>query len=407
MDFDSAKIYRLIGKLQHYDWGGKRFIPSLIGINPNELPYAEYWMGAHEKCSSDVELSENKKISLRELIEKHPEESLGNYVFLNFHRLPYLLKVLDVMTMLSIQVHPAKKTAEIGFARENNEGIAKEDAHRNYKDDNHKPELMVALSDFWLVHGFKTKERLIEILNRTPELKGLAPVFYESGFQGLYKMVMEMPQEKVNGLLKPLIDRITPLYHEKNLKKEDENFWAARAALTFNETAKIDRGIFSIYFFNLVKLKKGEGIFQAAGVPHAYLEGQNVEIMANSDNVLRGGLTTKHIDINELMKHIRFGETIPDILRPLGKENEKIYPTPAPDFQLSTFFLGPGQAVSFTTTTTEIIFVLEGSLNISSSRNSVHVKKGESVVAFANHPIILEAESTSEIYRASVPINTP
>ena len=406
MDFDAAKIYRLIGKMQHYDWGGRRFIPSLLGINPNGLPYAEYWMGAHEKCSSDVELNENKKIPLNELIEEHPEESLGNYVSLNFHRLPYLLKVLDVMTMLSIQVHPAKKPAEIEFARENNEGITKDDAHRNYKDDNHKPELLVALSDFWLVHGFKIKEKLVEILNRTPELKVLLPVFYESGYQGLYKMVMEMPQEKVNGLLQPLIERITPLYQEKNLKKEDENFWAARAALTFNRPGKIDRGIFSIYFFNLVKLKKGEGIFQAAGVPHAYLEGQNVEIMANSDNVLRGGLTTKHIDINELMKHTRFGETIPDILQPVGKKYENIYPTPAPDFQLSTFSLGPGQTVSFTTSTTEIIFVLEGSLNISATRNSLLVKKGESVVAFANHPIVLEAESTSEVYRATVPINT-
>jgi mannose-6-phosphate isomerase len=406
MDFDTAKIYRLIGKLQAYDWGGKRFIPSLLGINPNGLPYAEYWMGAHDKCSSDVELGENKKIPLRDLIEECPDESLGNYVSLNFHRLPYLLKVLDVMTMLSIQVHPAKKPAEIEFARENIEGITKDDSRRNYKDDNHKPELMVALGDFWLVHGFKTKEKLIEILSKTPELKGLLPVFYESGYHGVYKMVMEMPQEKVNNILQPLLDRITPLYNEKNLKKEDENFWAARAALTFNQPGEIDRGIFSIYFFNLVKLKKREGIFQAAGVPHAYLEGQNVEIMANSDNVLRGGLTTKHIDIDELMKHIRFEETIPDVLQPVGEKNENIYPTPAPDFQLSAFSLDAGQTVSFTTTTTEIIFVLEGNLNIASTQNSLPVKKGGSVVAFANRSIALEAQSTSEVYRATVPINT-
>ena len=405
MDFDAAKIYRLTGKLQTYDWGGRRFIPSLLGINPNGLPYAEYWMGAHDKCSSDVDLGENKKIPLRDLIEEYPDESLGNYVSLNFHRLPYLLKVLDVMTMLSIQVHPAKKPAEIEFARENIEGIMKHDSRRNYKDDNHKPELIVALGDFWLLHGFKTKEKLVEILNRIPEVKELLPVFYESGYHGLYKMVMEMPQEKVNNLLQPLLDRITPLYNEKNLKKEDENFWAARAALTFHEQGKIDRGIFSIYFFNLVKLKNGEGIFQAVGMPHAYLEGQNVEIMANSDNVLRGGLTTKHIDINELMKHIRFEETIPDILQPVGKNNENIYPTPAPDFQLSTFSLVAGQTVSFTATTTEIIFVLEGNLNIASTQNSLPVKKGGSVVAFANSSIVMEAQSTSEVYRATVPIN--
>jgi mannose-6-phosphate isomerase len=406
MNFDPAKIYKLIGKVQHYDWGGSRFIPSLLGKKPDGLPFAEYWMGAHEKCSSDVELNENKKVPLRELIEEHREETLGKYVSLNFHRLPYLLKILDVMNMLSIQVHPSKKSAEIDFARENVEGIKKDDSHRNYKDDNHKPELMVALSDFWLLHGFKTKLNLVEILNRIPELNGLLPIFHQSGYQGLYKMVMEMPQDKVNGLLQSLIDRIIPLYTAKNLRKEDENFWAARAALTFNEAGKIDRGIFSIYFFNLLKLKRGEGIFQAAGVPHAYLEGQNVEIMANSDNVLRGGLTTKHIDINELMKHTMFVETIPDIIQPVNRKSENIYPTPAPDFQLSTFSLVPGQTVSFTSTTTEIIFVLEGQLNIASTRNSLLARNGECVVAFAGLPIILEAQSTSEVYRATVPINS-
>jgi len=150
---------------------------------------------------------------------------------------------------------------------------------------------MLALSEFWLLHGFKPAEELERTLQAIPELAFLTPVFTKGGYQELYKTVMELPQAEVNRILQPLLDRIIPAYREGKLSQNDEHFWAARAADTYNEPGRIDRGIFSIYLFNLLNLHPGEAIFQAAGLPHAYLEGQNVEIMANSDNVLRGGLT--------------------------------------------------------------------------------------------------------------------
>src|SRR5204863_6271059 len=127
-----------------------------------------------------------------------------------------------------------------------------------------------------------------------------------------------------------------PIYNKGDHDKDDEDYWAAKAALTFSRNENIDRGIFSIYFFNLVHLKRGEGIFQDAGVPHAYLEGKNVELMANSDNVLRGGLTSKHIDVKELLKHVKCEPTYVNIL--YGEKIngiEKVYKTPTPDFQIS------------------------------------------------------------------------
>ena len=345
---NESSIYKLKGVVRNYDWGGVEFLSKLLThSNPKHEPMAEYWLGAHDSASSIV-VTKNNEIRLDQFIEKDKERALGKTVSKKFGRLPYLLKILDVRDMLSIQVHPAKHEAEIEFARENKERIPLNAPHRNYKDDNHKPELMVALGDFWLLHGFKPVENLRTTLGNIPELKPLLEIFDATGYDQLYKTVMEMPQQSVNQLLHPLLHRIVPLYRQGQLKKDDENFWAARASLTFNGHAsfdseklqKIDRGIFSVYFFNLLNVRAGEGVFQDAGVPHAYLEGQNVEIMANSDNVLRGGLTNKHIDVKELMKHITFEETIPNVLRPQKiNESEKLYSTTAPDFTLSSFSL--------------------------------------------------------------------
>src|SRR5699024_6743476 len=191
--------------------------------------------------------------------------------------------------------------------KENQAGIPTDATNRNYKDDNHKPEMMVALSDFYLLHGFKAEDKLIQQLQRIKEFSALLPIFGSEGYKGLYKEVMTLPQEKVNQILRPLLEHIIPLYKADQLSKTDPAFWASRAVASGMTTLEdIDRGIFSIYFFNLLHLKTGEGIFQAAGLPHAYLEGQNIELMANSDNVLRGGLTQTHVDVEELLKHTRF-----------------------------------------------------------------------------------------------------
>ncbi len=305
MGSGSDKIFRLRGKLQHYAWGGTVYLPRLLAIpNPEGRPFAEYWMGAHDNASSELILDPGGEFAtkLNDYIRANPEELLGNYTAARFGRLPYLLKILDVKDMLSIQVHPSKKDAEQAFLEENKKGIPLTAPDRNYKDDNHKPELMLALSEFWLLHGFKPVPSLTKIIRDIPELNFLEPVFEIGGYKELYRAVMEMEPLKVNAVLQPLLDRILPAYREDRLSKDKEDFWAARAALTFNETGRIDRGIFSIYLFNLVNLHPGEAIFQDAGLPHAYLEGQNVEIMANSDNVLRGGLTPKHIDVPELLK---------------------------------------------------------------------------------------------------------
>lgn len=385
-------IYPLKGVVKHYDWGGTTFIPFLLQEDNSEnKPYAEYWMGTHPLGISIVETAADKPASLTALC--------GN--------LPYLFKAQEVKEMLSIQAHPSKEAAEIEFARENAEGIPLDAPYRNYKDDNHKPEMLVALDDFWLLHGFKPPEELVYTLLNVVELRELLPVFNQSGYAGLYKYVMEMPQSEVNRILKPLVDNLVTIYKDKEPDKSDEDFWAARAAATFTKDNNIDRGIFSIYLFNLLHLKKGEGIFQAAGVPHAYLEGHNVELMANSDNVLRGGLTSKHIDVKELLKHVKCEPTYPVIIT--GEQlngQEKLYKTPAPDFRLTVFEPEAGETISFTPASTEILLLTEGTVELTDGEHTVNLQEGHpSAVAFPGKTIQLKANSKATVFRASEAIH--
>jgi len=401
------KVFRLKGKVQHYAWGGFDYIPGLLSVsNPDRKPFAEYWMGAHENAPSGLVVGEGKTVDLDKYIGQRAEERLGGYTFNRFGRLPYLLKILDVKDMLSIQVHPTKKNAEIEFAAENKKGIALNAPDRNYKDDNHKPELMLALSEFWLLHGFKPLPQLQKVLAEVRELRFLIPVLAEGSYRQLYKKVMEMPQSAVNSVLQPLLDRIIPLYKSGELKKTDEDFWAARAALTYDQKGNIDRGIFSIYFFNLLNLHPGEAIFQDAGLPHAYLEGQNVEIMANSDNVLRGGLTPKHVDVPELLKHVRFDATEPHII---SEENTPghitVYKTPAPDFELSKISLLQGESLTIKAHSVEIFIVLEGNVGVIEEGGAPFGrKKGEVFLAFDSAKFELKAQQDAVIYKAAVPV---
>jgi len=405
-------VSKLKGVIRAYDWGGTEFLSQLLSHpNPQAKPMAEYWLGAHDMDSAMV-FTTDGEMKLTEFVAGDKERVLGKSVARKFGRLPYLLKILDVAKMLSIQVHPTKHEAEIEFARENKQKIPLNAPHRNYKDDNHKPELAVALTDFWVLHGFKPVNKLTATLQSIPELRGLLEIFNSTGYDQLYKTVMEMPQQSVNQLLQPLLDRIVPLYTSGQLKRSEEDFWAARAALIFAENGKnepraIDRGIFSIYFFNLLRLRKGEGLFQDAGVPHAYLEGQNVEIMANSDNVLRGGLTNKYIDVKELMKHVKFEETVPNIIAPKRiNKYEQLYRTGAPDFRLSRFVMTKDDECTFESASGEILFILEGSVSIASEKDRLSLKRGEAAFITSHYEVSLKCLADAEVYRASVPVHS-
>ena len=403
----SSKIFRLKGVVQHYNWGGHSFLPELLQMdNPSLQPFAEYWMGAHANAPAQILLEDGTLQPLNIFIRQYGKKVLGERVSRRFGALPYLFKILDVKDMLSIQVHPSKKRAVIEFEAENKKGIPVNDPQRNYKDDNHKPELMLAWSDFWLLHGFKPPELLESVLNKVPELNFLLPVWKKSGYEGIYKQVMEMDQPAVNKILQPLIDRILPLYEANQLKRSEEDFWAARAFLTFCKDGLLDRGLFSIYFFNLVNLKPGEAIFQDAGILHAYLEGQNLEIMANSDNVLRGGFSNKRVDVPELLKQVRFEPVVPQIIKghPVNDTIEKAFRTPAADFELRIIVLARNSSIEITCYTTDIFLVTEGTVNATADTVAIPLHKGECFLSTDGAVINLHSGAEGVVvFHATVP----
>lgn len=398
------KIFKLKGKVQHYAWGGDNFIPTLIGFeNPENKPCAEYWMGAHPSASSDL-LIENKLVSLFDLIKDNPDDIITEKVFKRFGELPYLFKVLDVKEMLSIQVHPTKLEAAKGFEAEEATGIPINAPERNYKDKNHKPEVMVALSEFWLLHGFKPVTELERLLEDVQEFNILLALFKREGYKGLYQFVMEMGQDQIDAMLTPLIRHELRRKANNELTKAQPGWWVSKLFEGKNEIKAIDRGVFSIYFFNIVKAEKGEAVFQGAGVPHAYLEGQNVELMANSDNVLRGGLTSKHIDVSELIKHTLFAGVSPNVMKGNSIDAiEKNYPCPVPDFGINKIEID-GNIYGSVARSFEIIIAIDGAAIINAGIANLTIKKGESVAVLPGQEYTIASSGHCLLFKAFVPV---
>ena len=392
------KAYKLHGKHRHYDWGGCDFIPQLMSIaNPDKKPFAEYWMGAHASAPAII-ATNNEAQFLDQLIADQPSIFLGEKVLQQFSSLPYLYKILDVANMLSIQVHPSKENAAIGFAQETSLGIALDAPNRNYKDQNHKPEVMVALSEFWLLHGFLAPTLLEARLQEY--FPSLLDHFKGSNYQGLYQYFMHLTNEEVDIFLKPILKEAMTLVKNGEVDKSHPHWWANKYYGGVVPEKNIDKGIFSIYILNIVHVKPYEGVFQGAGLLHAYLEGQNIELMANSDNVLRGGLTPKHIDIKELLKHVHFVPTYPNVLKGDAKNDiETLYPCPVPDFGLTKIVLKSGESYTITSHSLEMILVIKGMLTI----DHLVLKAGEVAMVLPGQTVKLEAQQDVLAFKSFVP----
>ncbi|MFM1943914.1 MAG: mannose-6-phosphate isomerase, class [Verrucomicrobiota bacterium] len=408
----------LHGVVQHYAWGGNRYIPQLLGLpEAGDKPCAELWLGAHPSASSEVEIEVGRR-SLRDWIAADREGQLGPDVVRRFAgELPFLFKVLDARDMLSIQVHPDRRQAEAGFEREEHEGIPLDAKHRNYRDRNPKPEVHVALTPFWMLHGFRPLEEVAMESKRHPELEHAWPEL-ESRLAGcidtsargrllqeVYDRVMRMPQGEVDAILNPILERAgaAPV-----TDRSDPMFWVCRAAETFARAdGSRDRGLFSIWLLNLVVMESGQSTFQDAGVPHAYLEGVTVELMAGSDNVLRGGLTPKHVDVDELLRVVRFVEERPVVSGGMTTAaGERVYPTTAAEFELSRLHLTPGEEREWKSEPgPECLLVMEGEVLASAGGTGQAYGRGKSLWVPWNTRCKLCVKGTEPavVYRAGMP----
>lgn len=383
-------LYLLEGKPQHYIWGGKQYIPQLFELESNGQPYAEWWLGTHPSATSLLQINQ-QPVLLSEHIKQHTA-SLGQSSLQYFGaELPYLLKILDVAQPLSIQLHPTKQQAILGFERENQLGIALDDPKRTYKDRNHKPEMMIALSDFWLLHGFKTRQAIMETLTARASLSELAEKLAKSDIATFYAEIMQAKQPDLERWLLPIIEKNQENYTALSL--DDPDYWVVYSLQAMNiPLDKLDVGLLSFYLFNIVHLQAGEGIFQDAGIPHAYLRGQNIELMACSDNVIRGGLTPKYVDIAQLLATVDCREIVPAIIpvAPTDK-TEFTYQTPAKDFALTRLSYTTDSHLVRYATSAEILLVMEGVITVSEkgSDEALTLAKGRSIFIEAGSEYII------------------
>jgi mannose-6-phosphate isomerase class I len=394
--------------VQHYDWGQRgasAFIPALTGVRAeNATPYAELWIGAHPVKPAEVELG-GARLSLADLIAAAPLATLGPSCFERFGpRLPFLLKVLAAERMLSLQAHPNREQARVGFAREEAEGLSRNADTRSYRDDSHKPELLVALTDFFALSGFRPAAELVEVGARHPELADLlAPRDEPAAIESTFNAILSMEAERLDDVVSRIVRRLEAQDRERPLERSDHGFWLLRADRQFSRAGRRDPGVLALLLLNLVRLAPGEGLFLGAGELHSYLEGVGVEIMANSDNVLRGGLTSKHVDVAELRRVLTFRG---GPARPIHPDDAGAYATPAEEFALMSVPLGPRSTWTAPVPRgPDVLLVVEGALRLSWSGEGMSLRRGDAIFiapAIESYRLELAGES-ARVFRATTP----
>ena len=377
-------LYRLQNPIQNYAWGSTSALTELFGIpNEKQEPQAEMWMGVHPNGCSEV-LEEGRLLKLSELIARNPQEVLGKRMYLAFGELPYLLKILCADKPLSIQVHPEKNKAVAGYVRENRLGLNVSAGNRNYRDPNHKPELVYALTHYKAMNAFRPMMTTVALFEQsgcevlTGQVAALKANPTSEQLQTFFRFVLSLQGEQKASALAQLLRNI-------DHKGMDDN-----ARLAFATAADLareypdDMGVFAPLYLNVIELQPGEAMFLHAETPHAYLEGVGVEIMANSDNVLRAGLTPKHMDIDELIANTRFVpvEETRLLTSPVFDGVACRFPVPVDDFKFEILTLNAAvesarqheQAVF----DAEILLCIAGEITVAAGGETLLLRAGES-----------------------------
>ncbi len=372
---ENINFFKMNNVIQDYPWGSKSSITELFEIpNPEHKPMAEIWMGAHPKASSSITIN-NKSIPISHYVAENNEAVLGKEASTQFGELPYLFKVLAAAQALSIQVHPSKEDAQIGFDKENQTGTPLDAFNRNYKDPNHKPELVYALSSYLAMNGFRQYEQILRLFSKLnnsilqADVERYAEHCNADGLKDLFQRILGLAETEKEQAMSNL------LFWAKN--SDDE---LAKLVLKLNAVYPNDVGLFAPFMLNVILLQPGEAMFLDAGTPHAYLEGTALEIMANSDNVLRAGLTPKYIDVPELIASCRFepldGNTI--LTSPVTSGCEQRFPVPVNDFAFAIYTQPSHHSIS--QNRAEIWFAIDHDATfMAPDGGTLTISKGESV----------------------------
>ncbi|GLY64475.1 mannose-6-phosphate isomerase, class I [Amycolatopsis taiwanensis] len=393
-----------------YAWGSRTTIPELQGREvPSPHPEAELWMGAHPGDPSLVIGADGVERSLLELIEADPEGQLGRDCAQRWeNRLPFLLKILAVEEPLSMQAHPSAGQAREGYAREEAAGITRDAPNRNYPDPTAKPELVCALTEFHALAGFRDPHRTVELL-RAVETPGLAKYTEllaaqpdSDGMRALFTTWITLPQATLDELLPEVLDAC--VLHVKDHGEFDTE---CRTILELGEAHPRDAGVLAALLLNRLILGAGEAIYLPAGNLHLYLHGTAVEILANSDNILRCGLTPKHVDVPELLRVVDFTCCDMPVLRGEAGDCGDVYTTDAPEFELVRCEWGAGDRGELRTHggRPQILLCTAGAVSVrADDGRSVELARGQSMwLPASNPPVTLRpvGEGRAQLFRAT------
>ncbi|MFG2979573.1 mannose-6-phosphate isomerase, class I [Streptomyces sp. NPDC048331] len=381
---------RLTNTIRPYAWGSTTALATLLGVEPTGEPQAEMWMGAHPGAPSRIDRGAGER-ALSDVIAADPEGELGAATVAKFGpRLPFLFKILAAGAPLSLQVHPDRAQARAGFEDEERRGVPIDADHRNYKDPNHKPEMICALTAFDGLCGFRPPLEAAELLagldvdSLKPYVDLLRAHPEEAALREMLTAVLTADRAEMAHTLHEVAAAVTRLGGR----------YTPYATLVHHFPG--DPGVIAAMLLNHVRLQPGEAMFLGAGVPHAYIDGLGVELLANSDNVLRAGLTPKHVDVPELLKIAKFEPGDPNLLRPEG-DAEEVYETPIDEFRLSRFVLAPGGATRVLPhDAPQILLCTAGSPHA----GELALSPGESVFVPAGEKV--ELSGTGTIFRATV-----
>ncbi|WP_112284329.1 mannose-6-phosphate isomerase, class I [Prauserella muralis] len=377
-----------------YAWGSRTTIAELLGRPvPSPHPEAELWMGAHPGDPSHVVGPDGVERSLLDVVEADPVGQLGTRCAGRWGgRLPFLLKILAAEEPLSMQAHPSAEQAAEGYAREERAGIPRDAANRNYPDPTAKPELVCALTEFHALAGFRDPQRTVKLLRAidTPGLTKytelLAAQPDPDGLRALFTTWITLPQPALDELLPEVLDAC--VLHVKDHGEFDTE---CRTVLELGESHPRDAGVLAALLLNRLTLSAGEAIFLPAGNLHLYLHGTAVEILANSDNILRCGLTPKHVDVPELLRVVDFACGDMPVLSGEPEGRTSVYRTDAPEFELSRIEWADGDRdeVTLAGTGPEILLCTAGELLLCAEDGTkVELRRGESVWQPASDPAV-------------------
>lgn len=404
-EYKPHKAYILHNTVQNYAWGSKVALAEFLGYSPNQKqPMAELWMGAHPKAPSHIVVG-NITSSLLEVIQKQPARLLGGTVAQKFNdTLPFLFKVLAADQPLSLQVHPTIEQAQEGFKAENALSIPLTALHRNYKDANHKPELICALTPFWALNGFRPLKEIAQTVRSIPSplLHKLSKSFLADptveSFRAYLSSLFDVPEKQRKTVVAEIV-----AYCKRHIDQDPAFRWM----LIYDDLYPGDISVLLCLFLNLFHLQPGQALFVGAGQIHAYLEGMGIEIMANSDNVLRAGGTVKHVDSAELLRILNFVQKEISSITPRPVSGtEEVYDTIAKDFQLSVITIGEGTPfISSRDRPVEILLCTEGYgmfIDLSDGEG-LELTKGISILVPASLAQY-KVQGNATLYKASVPL---